>query len=285
MISYAYTGDYSVSIDDRANPNASVAAAPSPSQDVTTTTPTPSDLLAQKLGSFDITETAVTELPIQLLEHVRMYGIAEYYAFARLKTASADRFVALFEKVWDLSKAKGLCTVVQEVLATSAARHDELRSRFAKALASVDKFIQLGEKTNSYAELGRSEGTQGFVAELLQHAAEVTGPRLRDSEHYNRAHLCTIFDMGIVESNLRSTISMNAADHETELTAVKDKLTHVESVMANLIIDLGNLPSECIGEFLFERAEHAKYADGDWIIRCGRTKSHGDRKACRYRLN
>ncbi|KAK6410079.1 hypothetical protein LTR95_018240 [Oleoguttula sp. CCFEE 5521] len=278
IISFAYAGDYSVSIDNEANPEASISTAPNFPQDVATTTPTPSNLRARALGSVEITGIATSELPIQLFEHVRVYGIAEYYAFAQLKTAAADRFIALFDKVWNLNKADALMTVIQEVLAALAARRDELRFGFAKSLASVDNFMQLGGNTSFHAELWRCEEAQGFTAELLQHAANLTGPRLRDLEHYNKVFSNNMVDMSITESNLGSIISMNAADHETELTAVKDKLSHVKSVMANLIIDLGNLPSECrstgcsssIGGFVFERAGHANKLE---VVALGRRAS------------
>nr|OQO20108.1 hypothetical protein B0A51_11789 [Rachicladosporium sp. CCFEE 5018] len=165
MSRFTYTGDYAVTVDKGLVPESSSSAAIKGAErpadgDQTATTVEADKSLAERIGSLHLADDDNPEMPIHLLEHVRVYGIAEYYDFAQLKTAAANHFIALFDQVWNLNKADRLIALIQEVIATSAADHDELRSRSAKALASLGTFLQLGEKTDFYAALGRCEGTQ-----------------------------------------------------------------------------------------------------------------------------
>lgn len=293
MISYVYTKKYEVtpfhepnattldgsdSHDESGHATEAVATVDTAEQ----ATETDEDLLAIQDLAIATPQMDVQSSCAGMIDHVHVYGIAEYYDIASLRQAAVDNFTVLFEATWKRMHPSDFAQVIEEMCHCSR-RGDALQT---KLLSLLGEHPELATCRAFTMTLGASMGVGSFTADLLQEL----GAWVRRSADENAQMITTlkakVDNLQQSLEDLQTAKDEDAANAKMELQRVNEREQHTDQVMDNLVASLRGLDNTCsngrcevtFGDFVLERKGHNRFEGGDWVLRCGR-------KGCRARLN
>lgn len=233
-----------------------------------------------------VVETATEDLPVleelllspkqqakarnhtRVIEHARVYAIAEYYDIAALKEEALYAFRDAFAELCRVIDAATLADVVQEVCMLSP-QGGALRNMLLSVMTMCKDVATSLRFTTALSEL---DGLQGFTAQLLYMTAdwlEFQKGTYMDDVAELKAQI-----VGLKQGALDATAKTNAAEEREK---------HTQGVMDRLVSILQNMGQECPNHgcpmryqsLVLERC--GLDGQGDWQLRCGR-------QGCRARL-
>lgn len=177
----------------------------------------------------------------ELISHVHVYGIADYYALEELKNHAESRFAAVAANDWPNSAADELADVAEEVCrVTTSGETTGLRAALHSIIA--DHLNVLVNNAHFKTKIAALAEGQTFAAEMWSRAA------YQSEKHQNDRH-------EILEQQL--------ADKEEELETLN-------TVHGNLLVALGNVPSTCRNPSCHKNIPHMtqEQMGVKWQIRC-----------------
>jgi len=224
-------------------------------------------------SKYEVTRV-VGGINAQLLAHIKLYGIADFYNLPLLKVQAETHFADLSYASWDLD---GFIEVVREMYRRTTTMDCGLRGFLhCCALKHIEEMT--GDE-HFMTEPAESEDVQDFAAKMLRQMAK----QRNDDKEAHREELQQKEDEISDLANQLVTAASKQAQTEADKQKAEEEVEYAEGVMQHLANGLRNLPPSCtngichstFGELYCERKSSTVRGEGkgNWMVRCGECRA------------